>query len=112
MLFNFYQTAIFAYLSLLVVAVFSFRSVWDELDFSLSLILYPIRNSLPFTSLRPVTVGSGRDFLEGDTRRGQAHGLLEPADPEPLVAEGVVHGDETAVEVQVVCAVDVLRPSI
>ena len=66
MLFNFYQTAIFAYLSLLVVAVFSFRSIWDELDFSLSLILlYPIRNSLPFTSLRSVTIGSGEGFLRG-----------------------------------------------
>ena len=35
------------------------------------------RNSLPFTSLRSVTVGSGRDFLEGDARRGQAQGLLD-----------------------------------
>ena len=34
-------------------------------------------NSLPFTSLRSVTVGSGRDFLEGDARRGQAQGLLD-----------------------------------
>ena len=74
------------------------------LDFSLSLIIpYPIRNSLPFTSLRSVTVGSGRDFLEGDTRRGQAHGLLEPADPVPVVAFAVsVHADATTAEVQVV----------
>ena len=93
------------FLSLLVVAVFSFRSVWDELDFSLSLILYPIRNSLPFTSLRSVTVGSGRDFLEGDTCRGQAHGLLEPADPEPEVAGVGAHGDVTTVEVQAIWVV-------
>ena len=103
MLFNFYQTAIFAYLSLLVVAVFSFRSIWDELDFSLSLILlYPIRNSLPFTSLRSVTVGLGRGFLEGDTRRGQAHGLLELADTEPVVAAAVIHGDGVPAEAQAV----------
>ena len=93
MLFNFYQTAIFVFLSLLVVAVFSFRSVWDELDFSLSLIPYPVRNSLPFTSLRSVTVGSGRDFLEGDTRRGQSQGLLELADPVPELAAAAVHDD-------------------
>ena len=102
MLFNFYQTAIFAYLSLLVVAVFSFRSVWDELDFSLSLIPYPVRNSLPFTSLRSVTVGSGRGFLEGDIRRGQAHGLLGPVAPEPVATVVVVHVDVATVEVQAV----------
>ena len=107
MLFNFYQTAIFAYLSLLVVAVFSFRSVWDELDFSLSLILYPVRNSLPFTSLRSVTVSLGRDFLEGDTRRGQARGLLEPADPVPADAEVVVHEDGARVEEKLVRGVSV-----
>jgi len=72
------------------------------LDFSLSLILYPIRNSLPFTSLRPVTVGSGRDFLEGDIRRGQAHGLLETIYPAPVVAGGVAQDDATTVEDQVV----------
>ena len=79
------------------------------LDFPLSLILpYPIRNSLPFTSLRPVAVGSGRDFLEGDTRRGQAHGLLETVDPEPLVAEVDVHEDFAIVEVQGVRVADVM----
>ena len=93
MLFNFYQTAIFVFLSLLVVAVFSFRSVWDELDFSLSLIPYPVRNSLPFTSLRSVTVGSGRDFLEGDTYKRQSQGLLEPADPVSVVAVDAEHVD-------------------
>ena len=55
-----------------------------------------IRNSLPFTSLRPVTVGSGRDFLEGDTRRGQAQGLLERwLDPVPAVAVAEAHDDAT-----------------
>ena len=73
------------------------------LGFSLSLTLpYPIRNSLPFTSLRSVTVGSGRGFLEGDTRRGQAQGLLESVDPEPVVAAVVVHGDGATVDGQVV----------
>ena len=52
------------------------------------------RNSLPFTSLRSVTVGSGRGFLEGDTRRGQAQGLLERwLDPVSGVAEAGVHAD-------------------
>ena len=63
---------------------------------------YPIRNSLPFTSLRSVTVGSGRGFLEGDTYEGLSHGLLECADPVPAVADGVVHVDGTSGEVQVV----------
>ena len=69
------------------------------LDFSLSLILpYPIRNSLPFTSLRSVTIGSGRDFLEGDTRRGQAQGLLEPdGNAEPVGAGFVSHVDLAAI---------------
>ena len=76
---------------------------FQGLDFPLSLLLpYPIRNSLPFTSLRSVAVGSGRDFLEGDTRRGQAHGLLEPADPEPVAAVVAVHGDATIAEAQFV----------
>ena len=71
-------------------------------DFSLSLtLLYPVRNSLPFSSLRSVTVGSGRDFLEGDTRRGQAQGLLEPADPEPEEPGVVAHEDHITVEIQV-----------
>ena len=75
------------------------------LDFSLSLILpYPVRNSLPFSSLRSVTVGSGRDFLEG-----QAHGLLELAvDPEPVVAKVEVHADAATAEVQVVRVVAAL----
>ena len=60
------------------------------------------RNSLPFTSLRSVTIGSGRDFLEGDTRRGQAHGLLELADTEPVVAAAVIHGDGVLAEAQAV----------
>ena len=59
------------------------------------------RNSLPFSSLRSVTVGSGRDFLEGDTRRGQAQGLLEPADPEPVEPGVVAHEDHITVEIQV-----------
>ena len=81
----------------------------QKLDFSLSLILlYSVRNSLPFTSLRSVTVGSGRGFLEGDTYEGQAHGLLEPADPPPLVAVAVVHVDVTTGEVQGVREVAVL----
>ena len=56
------------------------------------------RNSLPFTSLRSVTIGSGRDFLEGDTRRGQAQGLLELADYVPVVAAAAanVHGSTHA----------------
>ena len=62
------------------------------------------RNSLPFTSLRSVTVGSGRDFLEGAPRRAQAHGLLEPADPEPEVAQAAEQADAATVEAQVVDA--------
>ena len=74
------------------------------LDFSLSLILlYPVRNSLPFTSLRSVTIGSGRGFLEGDTRKGQSHGLLERwLDPAPVAAVAGVHVDATTAEVQAV----------
>ena len=75
------------------------------LDFSLFLTLpYPIRNSLPFTSFRSVTVGSGRDFLEGDTRRGQSQGLLGPVDPEPEVAAFGGHAGVATLEVQVVRA--------
>ena len=71
-----------------------------------------IRNSLPFTSLRSVTIGLGRGFLEGDTCRGQAHGLLEPADPEPVVAGvGVVHADVTTVEAQAVRVATIPRVS-
>ena len=78
-------------------------------DFSLSLTLpYPVRNSLPFTSLRSVTVGSGRDFLEGDTYEGLSHGLLARwLDPVPVVALVVVHADESTDEAQVVRAVAV-----
>ena len=71
-----------------------------------------IRNSLPFTSLRSVTVGSGRDFLEGDTGRGQAQGLLEPAvDSVPLRAGDVAHVDVIIVEGQGVRAEIVPRVS-
>ena len=63
--------------------------------------------SLPFSSLRSVTVGSGRDFLEGDTRRGQAQGLLEPADPAPVGTAVAVHEDVASVEEQVVHVVAV-----
>ena len=71
-------------------------------DFSLSLtLLYPVRNSLPFTSLRSVTIGSGRGFLEGGTCKGQAQGLLEPADPEPEEPGVVAHEDHITVEIQV-----------
>ena len=65
---------------------------FPRLRFSLSLTLpYPVRNSLPFTSFRSVTVGSGRDFLEGETYKGQSRGLLECADTEPVVAVGAAH---------------------
>ena len=81
----------------------------QKLDFSLFLTLpYPIRNSLPFTSLRSVAVGSGRGFLEGDARRGQAQGLLGPVDPEPEFAGAVVHADVATGEVQVVRVVAVV----
>ena len=82
----------------------AFIFIFPRLRFSLSLIHpYPIRNSLPFTSLRSVTVGSGRDFLEGDTYEGQAHGLLDCwIDPEPVVAVGGAHVDEVTFEVHVV----------
>ena len=71
------------------------------LDFSLSLILpYPVRNSLPFTSFRSVTVGSGRDFLEGDTYKRQSRGLLKPADPAPRHTVVGEHGNVSLVEVQ------------
>ena len=54
-------------------------------------------HSLPFTSLRSVTVGSGR-FGVG------LLGLLEPADPEPVLAGVVAHADAATVEAQVVRA--------
>ena len=90
----------FMLMSLTEALIFSFSclcrwqkrlfSFFPRLRFSLSLILlYPVRNSLPFSSLRSVTVGSGRDFLEGDTRRGQSQGLLECwLDRVPVVAVG------------------------
>ena len=56
------------------------------------------RNSLPFTSLRSVTIGSGRDFLEGDTRRGRAQGLLGPVDPDPPVEFAGAHADVATAE--------------
>ena len=52
-------------------------------------------HSLPFTSLRSVTVGSGR-FGVG------LLGLLEPANPVPVVAGVAVHSDVDPAEVQVV----------
>ena len=62
-----------------------------------------IGNSLPFTSLRSVTVGSGRGFLEGDTYKGQAHGLLECwLDPVHVVAGAGAHADGATAEDQVV----------
>ena len=84
-----------------------------RLRFSLSLTLpYPIGNSLPFTSLRSVTVGSGRGFLEGDTRRGQARKLLEQRlCPVPVVAAADVHVDATTVEVQEVRVETIPRES-
>ena len=85
-------------MSLTGAFIFIFSS---GLDFFLSLILYPIRNSLPFSSLRSVTVGSGRDFLEGYTRKGQSQGLVKPVAPLPVVGGGAIHGDVTIVEVQV-----------
>ena len=75
---------------------------FQGLDFPLSLTLpYLIRNSLPFTSLQSVTVGSGRDFLEGDACKGQARGLLECwLDPVPVEAVAAdVHVDVTTIEV-------------
>ena len=55
------------------------------------------RNSLPFTSLRSVTIGSGRDFLEG-----QSQGLLEPADTHPAAAVVIDHTAEEIGEAQAV----------
>ena len=92
---------LFSFFHAYVVDRSAYFHFFQGLDFFLSLILpYPVRNSLPFTSLRPVAVGSGRGFLESDTRRGQAHELLDPADPEPAVAVVVVHGDEPIADVQ------------
>ena len=51
--------------------------------------------ALPFTSLRLVTVGSGR-FGVG------LLGLLEPADPVPVVAGVAEHEDAACVEAQYV----------
>ena len=49
-----------------------------------------------------MTIGSGRGFLESDTCRGQAQGLLERwLDPAPIaVVEEGAHGDVTTAEVQ------------
>ena len=70
------------------------------------------RNSLPFSSLRSVTVGSGRDFLKGDPSRGQAQGLLDCwLDPHPVVAVAVDHEDVAIGDTQVVRVVAVLRVS-
>ena len=98
---------LFSFFRAYVVDSSDYFHFFQGLDFSLSLTLpYPIRNSLPFTSLRSVTVGSGRDFLEGDTRRGQVHGLLGPVDPVPVEGVAEVHGGVTTVELQVVRALD------
>ena len=69
------------------------------------------RNSLPFTSLRSVTIGSGRDFLEGDACKGQSRGLLGPVDPVPVVAGAVGKAGATTVEVQAVRGAVVPRAS-
>ena len=62
-------------------------------------------HSLPFTSLRSVTVGSGRVGVG-------LLGLLKPASPEPVVAvAAVAHGDATTVEAQDVRVVAVPRVS-
>ena len=50
-------------------------------------------HSLPFTSLRSVTVGSGRVGVG-------LLGLLEAADPEPPIAVDAAHVDAGTVEVQ------------
>ena len=44
----------------------------------------------------------GVAFLRATPIKGQAQGLLEPADPDPVVAEVGLHVDVTTVEVQVV----------
>ena len=55
-----------------------------------------------------MAVGSGRVFLVGDTRRGQAQGLLECADPEPAAAEVWAYVDVTRADAQLVgCVVGV-----
>ena len=66
---------------------FSVRTIGSSTKFRFLVLEPPVlaldihhsswRNSLPFTSLRSVTIGSGRDFLEGDTYEGQAQGLLD-----------------------------------
>ena len=62
---------------------------------------YANLSPFPITSLRSVTVGSGRGFLEGDTRRGQARELLECADEQPRSARSSFHhSDAISVEVQ------------
>ena len=49
-----------------------------------------------------MTVGSGRDFLEGDIRKGQSQGLLKPADPVPVEAVAVTQADAKTAEGQAV----------
>ena len=64
-------------------------------------LLYPVRlPPLYFPSVSDRWFGEGR----GGVLKGQAHGLLEPADPEPVEAAVVVHADVTTGEVQVVRA--------
>ena len=57
----------------------------------------PLGTPSPFTSLRSVTVGSGRDGVG-------LLGLLKRLRPEPGVAVVATHSDGTTAEVQVVCA--------
>ena len=98
-----WQKQLFSLFRAYVVDRSNYFHFFQGLEFSLFLILYPVRNSLPFTSFRPVTVGSGRDFLESDTYKGQAHGLLEcRLDPHPPVAEVAVHTHATTVELYAV----------
>ena len=72
-----WQERLFSFFRAYVVDRSVYFHFFQGLDFSLSLTLpYPIRNSLPFTSLRSVTVGSGRGFLEGDTLKGKREDYL------------------------------------
>ena len=98
--------------------IFSIRTIGSGTKFRFLALEPPVlaleiyhsswRNSLPFTSLRSVTVGSGRGFFEGDTCRGLSRGLLERwLDPVPEGTGVVVHEDVASVEEQVVRAVAV-----
>ena len=107
-----WQKRLFSFFCAYVVDRSVYFHFFQGLDFSLSFILpYPVRNSLPFTSLRSVTVGSGRGFLEGDTCKGPSRGLLKRLRPEPVAAVVALHVDVTTVEVQHVRSAMVLRVS-